>query len=165
MKLALLGAFFALPFVARSARLLLVWAPGATCNYGELIEPPPAASALAAPTAPFGFATRGQVGAGEVDAGACDAACQRKLYFMRQVRRAQGKDMDRVERVWLVDRRGAPPRRRCRATIEGTRSSRAPARACCAAAGGERPCRDHIYLVDPLGNLMMRFPRDADPRG
>ena len=22
---------------------------------------------------------------------------------------------------------------------------------------------DHIYLVDPLGNLMMRFPIDADP--
>ncbi len=24
--------------------------------------------------------------------------------------------------------------------------------------------RDHIYVVDPLGNLMLRFPRDADPR-
>ena len=23
--------------------------------------------------------------------------------------------------------------------------------------------RDHIYLIDPLGNLMMRFPKDADP--
>ena len=23
--------------------------------------------------------------------------------------------------------------------------------------------RDHIYLVDPLGNLMLRFPRDPDP--
>jgi hypothetical protein len=22
---------------------------------------------------------------------------------------------------------------------------------------------DHIYLIDPLGNLMMRFPKHADP--
>ena len=23
--------------------------------------------------------------------------------------------------------------------------------------------RDHIYLVDPLGNVMLRYPRDPDP--
>ena len=43
------------------------------------------------------------------------------------------------------------------AAIEGTHLSRG--------SPGEFPgeTRDHIYLVDPLGNLMMRFPRDPDP--
>jgi hypothetical protein len=36
------------------------------------------------------------------DTAGCEAYCEQKLYFMRQVRRAQGKDMDRVERLWVL---------------------------------------------------------------
>jgi hypothetical protein len=32
-----------------------------------------------------------------------------------------------------------------------------------AALPAERDAADHIYLIDPLGNLMLRFPKDADP--
>ena len=42
------------------------------------------------------------MGIGHFDAGACDAYCEHKLYVMRQVRRAQGKDMDRIERLWVL---------------------------------------------------------------
>ena len=87
------------------------------------------------------------------DAAACDAYCEKKLYFMRQVRRAQGKNMDRIERLWLVSGPGAP-RPALLAAIEGTRRARLEDPAFTA---------DHIYLVDPLGNLMLRFPRDPDP--
>ena len=92
-----------------------------------------------------------------VDASACDAWCEKKLYYLRQLRRAQGKDMERVERLWLVTDQGAPRAELLRA-FEGTRI--APARRLDDFPG--QPV-DHIYLVDPLGNLMMRYPRDADP--
>ena len=38
----------------------------------------------------------------QIDRSACDAGCQNKLYAMRQARLAQGKNMERIERVWLV---------------------------------------------------------------
>ena len=75
---------------------------------------------------------------------------------MRQLRRAQGKDQARVERLWVITDAGTP-RPELLAAIEGTHVSRIPP----GEFPGERS--DHIYLVDPLGNLMMRFPRDPDP--
>ena len=48
-----------------------------------------------------------------------------------------------------------------RAAIEGTRiESAAGIGAAFPAAGA---ITNHIYVIDPLGNLMMRFPRDPDP--
>ena len=94
------------------------------------------------------------------DAAACDAYCEKKLYFMRQVRTAQHKNMGRVERLWLLTDAGKP-RAELLAAIEGTRI----------AAQKDSPAvkdfpgnvTDHIYVIDPNGNLMMRFPRDPDP--
>jgi hypothetical protein len=34
--------------------------------------------------------------------GACDARCQHTLYLTRQARTAQGRNMARVDRLWLV---------------------------------------------------------------
>lgn len=149
-KLLLIGLVCAAPFVLGTAAYVLGWAPGKRANYGELLEP---RLISAAPLA----ALRGKWVLVSADAAACDAYCERKLYFMRQIRRAQGKDMDRVERLWLLTDGGKPPPQLLVA-IEGTHI--APLSA---------PFTDlpftpaHIYLVDPLGNLMMRFPRDADP--
>jgi hypothetical protein len=78
---------------------------------------------------------------------------------MRQVRRAQGKEMPRVARLWFVTD-GVAPRAEVLSAIEGTLVAPAPAGLDFPA---EQSVSDHIYLVDPLGNLMMRFPRDADP--
>jgi hypothetical protein len=146
LKLAALGLFFAAPFALAWLAWSLDWAPGATSNYGELITPP-----RPIPGAPLG-ALRGKWVMVSADGAACDAYCERKLYFMRQVRRAQGKDMDRVERLWLVSGAGAP-RPELLAAIEGTRV---------VAFSDASLSPDHIYLVDPLGNLMMHFPRDPD---
>ena len=154
VKLALLGAFFALPFVLAPLAYWLDWAPGTSSNYGELITP-----ARPLGGAPL-EALRGKWVLVSFDAAACDAYCERKLYFMRQMRRAQGKDQDRVERLWLVtDAR--QPRAELLNAIEGTRVERAgalPAQFPAAATP-----MDHIYVIDPLGNLMMRFPREPDP--
>jgi len=122
------------------------WASGSTSNYGELIAP----RTLSGPPLE---ALRGKWVLVTADAASCNAYCERKLYFMRQVRRAQGKDMERVERLWLLADGGAP-RPELAAAIEGTRL---------AAYKNEIFSPDHIYVVDPLGNLMLRFPRDPDP--
>src|SRR5205085_12512850 len=83
------------------------------------------------------------------DAAACSAACERKLYIVRQVRRAQGKDMDRIDRLWLLTD-GGKPRRELVAALDGGHIAAADAPLL-----GALPNVADIYLVDPLGNLMM----------
>ncbi len=153
-KLVLLGALFSLPVVAGWIAYLTGWVPGTTSNYGTLLAPRPSPDAAIAEL-------RGKWVLVQLDRGACDAHCERKLYVMRQVRRAQGKSMGRVERLWLVTD-GAALRAELLAAIEGTRVVRAGPGAA-AGFAAERDPADHIYLVDPMGNLMMRFPRDPDP--
>lgn len=154
VKLALLAAFFALPVAAGWIAWWLELAPGAAANYGTLITPRPLALAPLA-------ALKGRWVLVQFDGGACGAWCERKLYFMRQVRRAQGKDMQRVERLWFVTD-AVEPRAELRAATEGTVI--VPRGAQFAAAfPAERSVADHIYLVDPLGNLMLRYPPDPDP--
>jgi hypothetical protein len=153
-KLALLGLFFAAPFALASLAWWLDWAPGTTSNYGELILPPrPLAGAPLE-------ALRGKWVLVSFDAGTCDAYCERKLYFMRQVRRAQGKNQDRVARLWVVTD-GASPRAALLEAIEGTHLARDAGLAAHFPAAGAPS--DHLYVIDPLGNLMMRFPREPDP--
>jgi hypothetical protein len=151
-KLALLAAFFALPVAAS----WLIWwfdlAPGTAGNYGTLLSPRPAAL-------PAAGELKGKWVLVQFDGGACDAGCERKLYFMRQVRRAQGREMPRVARLWLITD-AVRPRAELLGAIGGTVIAPAPAGA---GFPAERSVTDHIYLVDPLGNLMMRFPRDPDP--
>jgi hypothetical protein len=145
-KLLWVAAVCVAPLVLGTAAYLLGWSPGAPSNYGELV--PPRMTPL--------NELRGKWVLVTFDAGACDAYCERKLYVMRQVRRAQGKDMDRIERLWVLTDAGKP-RADVLAASEGTRVSRN------GNYGFPGNPADHIYLVDPLGNLMMRFPRDPDP--
>jgi hypothetical protein len=97
-----------------------------------------------------------------VDGGRCEAHCERKLLYMRQLRLTQGKNMDRIERLWLVSD-DVPPRGAAALDEEGTRVVRAGAELV-KAFPAPNSSSDHLYLVDPLGNLMMRFPRDPEPR-
>ena len=147
-KLALVFAACAAPFVLGWLAYELRWISGTTSNYGELIAP----RVVAGPLVPL----RGKWVLVTFDAAACDAACERKLYVVRQARRAQGKDMERIERLWVVTD-AAKPRPELLAAIEGTHL------ASDAAAAKAFPDTAGIYLVDPIGNLMMRFPADADP--
>lgn len=150
-RLKLLAVFLvcAAPFVLGWAAWYFQWGTGAPGNYGALIAP----RTLSAP--PFPELRRKWVLV-SFDAAACDAYCEKKLYFMRQVRKAQAKDQARLERLWVITDAGVP-RAELLAAIEGTRISSTKPQ-----AFPGNPT-DHIYLVDPLGNLMMRFPRDPDP--
>lgn len=166
LKLALIGLFFALPFALAWTAYRLHWAPGQPGNYGELVDPPhrvPAGGLTGLDGKPFSLRSlHGKWVMLQFDTASCDAYCERKLYFMRQLRVAQGKDMDRVERVWVVTGSGTP-RPALLAAIDGTHVVRAAGGAVAAAFPPGGRAEDHIYLIDPLGNLMMRFPRDPDP--
>lgn len=165
IKLLALAAFFALPVVAGYVAWFFDLAPGSTANYGTLLPARPLSDAplQALDGRPFNFSElRGKWLLVQFDSGGCDSYCERKLYFMRQVRKALGKDMTRVERVWLVNDTQVPGLRLLEA-IDGTRLARSAGSAIAAEFPAERIVADHIYLVDPHGNLMMRFPRDPDP--
>jgi hypothetical protein len=151
-KVALVFAICAAPIVLGSAAYYLGWHGKGRANYGELLPP-------RLIEAPAFKPLRGRWVLVTFDAAACDAACERKLYVVRQVRRAQGPGAERIDRLWLVTDR-AWPRPELLAAIEGSHVER---------AGGEAKLfpgdpREHIYLVDPLGNLMMRFPADPAPQ-
>jgi hypothetical protein len=151
-KLIAIALVCAAPVVLGTLAYVFRWAPGAKGNYGELVEP----RVLAAP--PFD-GLRGKWILVSIDAAACDARCERKLYFMRQLRKATGKNQERVERLWLLTDPRSPSAALLSA-IEGTHVMRADAALLESFPGTPSA---HIYLVDPLGNLMLRFPRDPDP--
>lgn len=147
----LLGLFLACaaPFVLGWAAWYFEWGTGSPGNYGELVEP----RLLTGP--PF-TEMRGKWLLVTFDAAGCDAYCEKKLYYMRQIRTAQGKEQDRIQRVWSLTN-GERVRPELLAAFEGTRIVRADP-----APFPGNPV-EHVYLVDPLGNLMMRFPRDPNP--
>lgn len=93
----------------------------------------------------------------------CAAACRAKLYNMRQVRLALGREMERVERVWLILDEAQLETQLMR-EYDGTRMLRAAGSPIIAEFPPAGKVSDHIYLIDPLGNLMLRFPKNADPR-
>jgi len=140
-----------------------VWRPEGSKNYGELIAPSPVAE-LAAPSAadPVLAALKGKWVMVVVDDGACPEPCRARLWLVRQLRLTQGKEMDRVARAWVV-RDDVAPDPALLAEHEGMvllKPAQVPG---LMALLQMRAARDHIFLVDPLGNLMMRFPKEPDP--
>ena len=161
--LALIFAVCVIPFIA-SYLVYYLWPPQSRMNYGMLIDPRPL------PVAPLERLDRSRFSLAElrgrwvmlqVDGARCVETCRRKLYHMRQVRLAQGPEAGRVERVWLIRDRGAVEAALLR-DYEGTHFARAGS-TIWSDFLAERDAADHIYLIDPLGNLMLRFPQDADP--
>ena len=95
--------------------------------------------------------------------GACDARCERNLYFQRQLRESLGQEKERLDRVWLVSDE-APVREALRPALAASTVLRVAPGALAQwlePAAGQR-LQDHLYLVDPMGNWMMRFPADMD---
>lgn len=97
--------------------------------------------------------------------GECAKDCRDQLFAMRQLRLMQGKEMDRVERVWLVTD-NAPIDIVLLKEFDGMKVLRVDAQALQhwlpVEAGGQ--AGDHLYMIDPLGNLMMRFPKNPEPQ-
>jgi hypothetical protein len=97
--------------------------------------------------------------------GACDDACARHLYLQRQLREGLGKEKDRLDWVWLVNDETVPPQGLLPALKDATvLRFDAAALSRWLQPAPNHVLADHLYLVDPLGNWMMRFPPQPDTR-
>lgn len=160
----LVAAVCIAPFVASFAAYYF-YQPGGRVNYGELMADRqlPAVALKLVDGDVFSLQQlHGKWLFVTVDDAACDAYCEKKLWQIRQVRKTQGKYPERIERVWLVTG-GGQPAPRLRTEYEGTWMVDAAGSAVLDALPYAGARIDHIYLVDPLGNLVLRYPRDADP--
>ena len=95
----------------------------------------------------------------QVDSGDCNQVCRVKVLDMRQVHATLGKERDRFERVWLVTD-DQPFNAATTRIAEGMRIMRVKpevVNAWLPADGGKTS--DYLYVVDPLGNLILRYPR------
>ena len=169
IKLLAILAVCAAPVIASYFTYYVIQPEGRT-NYGELLDPQRpvgelALAAAGAEPAPPSLATlRGKWVMLTVDSGDCAKPCEDKLYAMRQVRLTAGKDRDRIERVLLLTD-SAPIDARIERDYEGMLVARISAATVAATfpADSGMLASDHIFVIDPLGNLMMRFPKAADP--
>jgi hypothetical protein len=138
--------------------------PDQRTNYGELIPPAPAPElrGLALDGTPFSLsALQGKWVLVHADDASCADACQRKLYATRQARTLQNTEADRILRVWLIPTGAATPPATLLAQHPGLQVARIEPAALAPLVSWSE-ARAHIYLIDPLGNLMMRFPADPD---
>nr|WP_227875433.1 MULTISPECIES: cytochrome C oxidase subunit I [Paraburkholderia] len=142
---------------------------GGSTSYGTLIEPQRTIPSALMVTGDDGRevpldSLKGHWLMISVDGSACGETCAQKLYFMRQVRATQGAERERVVTVWLRTDDAAVPAV-VKTAYPDTRMLRADSAAVAAwlPATDKTNDTDHIYLVDPNGNLMMRFPEQPDP--
>lgn len=171
LKMLLVLAVCAAPVVASYLTYFVIRPQGRT-NYGALIMP-----TRSLPDLPLRH-----VGGGEVKAvslrgqwllvavgpSQCDAVCEKRLFMQRQLREMLGRDRDRLDKVWFVTDGGVPSD----ALLSATQRSAVPVTTLQVSrqALGQwlqpepgHELEDHLYLVDPMGEWMMRMPANADP--
>jgi hypothetical protein len=152
----------AAPVIASYTAYYLV-RPEGRRNYGELIEPQRPMPNIVGSTLDGKQVNLQSLKAQwllvSVSGGACDAACANHLYFQRQLREGLGKDKDRLDRVWLITDALAVPDAIQPALKDATviRVARADLAAWLEPQDGHN-LSDHLYVVDPMANWMMRFP-------
>ena len=172
-KFVLIFLLFSVPFIA-STITFLIWKPSVTNNYGELLSP-----TIALPETQLKRVDTADANASIVtelveksfrgkwlmltrDSGACETACQKKLYAMRQARLSLGREQDRVLRVILVDD-DVVPSAALVAKFQGAiwiSAKRMPWLALLPSVDGN--ARNHVYGVDTLGNVFIRYSADPD---
>ena len=167
-KMLLLLLVCASPVVASYFTYYLIRPQGRT-NYGELIQPQRTMPALSGVNAqgqsvPLD-SLKDQWLLVSVADSACNERCQQHLYLQHQLRETLGREKDRLDWVWL--RTGAtdlsPALREATQSAAVLQLERSAIASWLAPAAGAQ-LEDHLYVVDPLGNWMMRFPADLDPK-
>ena len=172
LKMALVALACAAPVLA-SYFTYYVLRPEGRSNYSSLIEPSralPAGLGLAAldgspvPAA----ALRGQWLLVVVGPADCAADCEQRLYLQRQLREMLGRERDRVDKVWLLTGAGLPSAalqaavNPAAAPLTLLRADR-EALACWLEPAAGQVLEDHVYIVDPMGQWMMRAPPAPEP--
>lgn len=164
LHLIIIGVIAASPFVGSYA-LYKLWKPSSFINHGELVadvqpQPPagadPMASALESVKGKWVLAT--------LDTGSCDRACRDKLYYLRQIRLTQGKEMGRIERLWMVSDDVAPDPALLK-EFAGMHVVMAGASEWARRLPSKTKPSDYVFVIDPLGNVVLRYPPGFNPTG
>jgi len=160
----LIGLFLAIgPYV-----FYAWWKPAAQINKGELLETRSAGLQLLAlegvtPVKMLAEGVKKKWVFLTVQTASCDARCQNKLYLMRQIRTAQGESMDRIERAWVIlgDGQPAPQLLKLHPGLHLARVSNLAGLAQLPLGTDPGAC---IFVIDPLGNLVMRYDDRSAPK-
>jgi hypothetical protein len=168
-NLRLLGVLAALFFVPVLLSFVLYygtqWRPASLVNHGSLIIPPRPLPRVSLPGAGQG-AFRGKWSLVYVGDGRCEAACRQALQMSRQTRLALNNEMTRVQRVFLAseaccDREFLEQEHPGLIVVDAS-----GAHAASLLALFPPTVRAHsVFIVDPLGNLMMSYDARENPRG
>ncbi|MDX1487470.1 MAG: SCO family protein, partial [Acidiferrobacterales bacterium] len=175
--LILLALVLVLPMGLAYVLYAVGWRPSSTGNHGDLVVPARVITDVRLRTRDDGeFLVKDVYGKWTFvyfGPAECVGECERSLYKMRQVRLAQGRHADRVERLFIVLGK-QPADALARAVkdypgmvvVTGSRENIAVlARQFALPAGTPLDGLGRIYLMDPAGRLMMSYPADADPSG
>ena len=163
----------ALPVVASYFTYYVV-RPGGRTNYATLIEPQrPLPSLDQVPAQDLDghsvplTTLKGQWLMIVVAPASCGKLCENNLFLQRQLREMMGAERDRIQKVWLID--SAEPVAPALAAAVAAKPSVATYRVDRMALAhwlepeASHQLEDHLYIVDPLGNWMMRTPANPDP--
>jgi hypothetical protein len=171
LQMALILLVCAAPVIASYWAFYVARPGGGEAAYGTLIQPSVAmpdviASDLQGGSVPL-RSLKGQWLLVVVGSAACDAGCEQRLLLQRQLREMLGRERDRIDKVWLITDEAAPKPelRQAMAALPPVavlRVSRAVVEAWLKPASG-RSLEDHVYLVDPMGEWMMRMPATPEP--
>ena len=175
-NLLLVLAVFALPVIVATMMYVTGWKPAATGNHGELIQPArfiEETTMQSIDAKPVKFSDlHGKWTMVYFDTAACTEECMKQLYVMRQTHIAQGKDQERIQRLFILTD----------AQAVGTLKTKMAEYRDMLVWTGEKPVlakltvdfgieaatasgQSYIYLLDPMGNLMMRYAPGIDPAG
>lgn len=176
-KLVLLATIAAAPLVLAYVLFYAGWRPASSANYGELVQPPRLlrdVELIDLDGKAFKLSSlRGKWLYVYFGSSRCGERCLNNLHKTRQVILAQEKNVDRVQRLFVltdVDALSELPdklkeHRGLRLARPGAEALQVLARDFTVPAGAPQAGLERIYLVDPLGNLMMSYPAEADPTG
>lgn len=170
LKMLLVLLVCAAPVIASYFTYFVIRPEGRT-NYSELIEP----LRLLPADLPLDdlegrrvlpAALKGQWLLVVVAGGNCNNECEKNLWLQRQLRESLGRDKDRLDKLWLVPD-GVPARAEVATAVLAAGASNVlsvprPALSQWLIPAEGQHLEDHLYIVDPLGNWMMRVPPHAD---
>jgi hypothetical protein len=171
LKMLLVLLVCAAPVIASYLTYFVIRPQGRT-NYSELIQPQQALPADLPLADLKGQAVKAESLKNQwllvvVSGGACHADCEKNLWLQRQLRESLGREKERLDKVWLIDDGVAPRLQTLQAVdIAGAPTTVLQVRrnalmAWLQPAAG-RALEDHMYIVDPMGNWMMRVPPQPD---
>ena len=152
--------------VAWTLYLTGLWRPGAGVNHGELIQPVILLPRNEQPTVDGGVTEGGYLYGKwtlvHLADENCDELCRLSVVKTRQIRLAMGREIDRIDRVLFLHNAPNPE--------FGAEQPDLLVVSPTGAAGGQivdalnaNGGAGQIFLVDPLGNLILSYPQDGDP--